>query len=139
MSIRDDLIRDEGIRLKPYKDSLGVLTLGIGRNLDDVGISEEEALRLLDNDIVKAEKELDRVESWWRSRPECVQRGLLNMCFNLGISRLSGFKKMLAALHAGDFDTAAAEALKSQWADQVGERAVRIANLFLEAKDIKNG
>lgn len=134
MTIRDDLIRDEGIRLTPYKDTEGVLTIGIGRNLQE-GITEAEAVTLLDNDIVKHEKDLDRAEPWWRGRPECIQRALLNMCFNMGISRLGGFKKMLAALHAGDYQTAHDEALNSQWAKQVGERAVRVASLFLEAKN----
>lgn len=130
MSLREDLIRDEGMRLRPYKDSVGILTIGVGRNLDQVGITEDEATTLLANDIAKVEADLDRTESWWRTKPEPVQRGLANMAFNLGISRLGGFKKMLACLQAGDYGGAATHALDSEWAKQVGDRATRIAELF---------
>lgn len=135
MSLLDDLIRDEGMRLKPYRDTMNVLTIGVGRNLDDVGISEEEARAMLNADVDRAESQLRRTFSWFLTAPEPVQRGLTNMAFNMGITRLTQFGKMLSALAARDYDLAAAEALKSKWADQVGERAVRIANLFLEAKD----
>lgn len=132
-SLRDDLIRDEGLRLKPYRDSVGKLTIGIGRNLDDVGISGAEADYLLMNDIDAAMFSLGHNIEWWDRLPMPARRGLANMCFNLGWPRLSGFRKMLAALEAGDFEKAASEALDSRWARQVGERAERIATLYREA------
>jgi lysozyme len=125
-----DLIRDEGLRLKPYKDTVGKLTIGIGRNLDDVGITENEARYLLENDIGVAMSELDREALWWRDLPEPAQRGLVNMCFNLGWPRLSKFMGMLGALEAGDYHSAAEEALDSRWSAQVGDRARRIADLY---------
>lgn len=128
-----DLIRDEDLREKPYRDSVGKLTIGIGRNLDDRGISRDEAVYLCRNDIAIATGDLDRAVPWWRDLPEPAQRGLANMCFNLGWPRLSAFKKMLAALEAHDFDRAADEALDSKWARQVGERADRIETLFRES------
>ncbi len=127
-----DLVRDEGMRLKPYTDTVGKVTIGVGRNLDDVGISEAEALAMLDADIDRSMADLDRTLPWLFERPEPVQRALVNMCFNLGWPRLSGFRNMLAALEAGDYDRAAAEALDSRWARQVGARAERIAALFRE-------
>lgn len=127
-----DLIRDEGLRLKPYKDSEGILTIGVGRNLEARGISDEEAGVLLRNDIAIAVADLDRNAVWWRTLSDNRQRGLANMCFNLGWSRLSGFKNMLESLKNGDFDAAAREALQSKWARQVGARAERIATLFRE-------
>lgn len=130
-----DLKRDEGLSLKPYRDSVGKLTIGYGRNLDDVGISEDEAAVLLDHDIAQAVAELDRALPWWRELPLSSQRGLTNMCFNLGMTRLAGprgFKNMLTALEAGDGQRAADEALDSKWAGQVGERAQRIASLYRE-------
>lgn len=139
MSIEDDLLRDEGLKLKPYKDSVGKLTIGAGRNLDDVGISEDEAKAMLRADIKTAEAELDREFPWWRGRPEPVQRGLVNMMVNMGAARLRGFSRMLSALHAGDYDTASIEALDSDWARQVGSRAIRIANLFRSCIMVKNG
>ena len=125
-----NLKRDEGLRLKPYKDSVGKLTIGYGRNLDDMGITEDEAAVLLDHDIERAVTELDRALPWWREMPPSWQRGLVNMRFNLGLTRLRTFKKMLAALQAGDRERAADEALDSVWAGQVGERATRIAALY---------
>ena len=131
--LQEDLILDEGIRLKPYRCTAGKLTIGIGRNLDDVGISKTETLALLDADISRAEQGLDNFAPWWRSLPEPAARGLVNMAFNLGAGRLAGFKGMLSALRAGDYALAAAEALDSKWAKQVGERATRIAALFRSA------
>lgn len=125
-----DLIRDEDLRLKPYRCTEGKLTIGVGRNLDDVGISRAEALFLLDNDIGNTLAELDRRIPWWRSLSEPRQRAQANMAFNMGLPRLLGFKNMLAALQGGDYETAAAEALNSKWAKQVGIRADRIAELF---------
>jgi lysozyme len=127
-----DLIRDEGLRLKPYPDSVGKLTIGVGRNLDDRGISRDEALILCANDVAVAAGDLDRNASWWRGLSEPRARALMNMAFNLGWPRLAGFKVMLAALEHGDNVSAAREALDSAWAKQVGMRAVRIADLFKE-------
>lgn len=128
--ITADLKRDEGLRLKPYYDSVAKLTIGYGRNLDDVGISEIEAEILLDHDIAASRADLDRALPWWRGLPAPQQRGLINMAFNLGLTRLLGFKRMLAALRADDGARAAKEALDSKWAGQVGERAQRIAVLY---------
>jgi len=128
--LKDDLVLDEGLRLKPYKDTVGKVTIGIGRNLDDVGITENEARYLLENDIGVAMSELDREAPWWRDLPEPAQRGLVNMCFNLGWPRLSKFRGMLGALEAGDYHSAAEEALDSRWSAQVGDRARRIADLY---------
>lgn len=125
-----DLERDEGVRLKPYADITGKLTIGVGRNLTDNGISAVEAHRLLANDVAAAFDDLDRNAPWWRSLSADRQRGFVNMCFNLGWPRLSKFTKMLAALERGDGQNAAIEVLDSTWAKQVGERANRIARLF---------
>ncbi len=131
-AVRDDIIRDEGMLLKPYHCSAGKLTIGVGRNLEDNGISTQEALLLLENDISRAANELDRAMFGWRDFSEDRQRALLNMCFNMGWPRMSEFKKMIVAIWNGDWDTAAAEALDSKWATQVGQRAFRIAALLRE-------
>jgi lysozyme len=127
-----DLIRDEKLALKPYHCTAGRLTVGIGRNLDDVGLTPDEAKMLCANDIARIKGELDRAVPWWRKMSEARQRGLANMCFNLGLARLLGFRKMLTALEADDWQAAAREALSSKWAEQVGKRANRIAALFME-------
>ena len=133
MSLRDDLIREEGLRLKPYKDTLGVLTIGVGRNLEHVGITEAEAMALLDNDIARVYADLDRELSWWRGRPDEVKDALANATFQLGINGIMGFKRMLAALHAGDYETAATEAIDSKWYQQTPTRVERFAKVLRDA------
>lgn len=132
MTLRDDLIRDEGIRLRPYTDTVGKVTIGIGRNLDDVGISESEAVLLLDNDIAAAEGYLDKQLSWWRTKPTWVQRGMANMCFQLGIHGLMGFRIGLKCLEASDYAGAQAAFRDSLWAKQTPSRAERVIALFSE-------
>ena len=127
--LKADLERDEGRRKKVYLDSEGIETIGVGRNIRNVGLSDAEIDLLLDNDIAKVESELDHAIPWWRGLSEPRQRALANMCF-MGIGKLLGFKRMLAALEFGDYERAASEALNSKWAGQVGSRAYRIAQLI---------
>ncbi len=131
-TLTSDLIRDEGLKLKPYKCTAGKLTIGIGRNIEDNGISEDEARYMLQNDIKRCAEELDLHTPWWPLMPDAQQNALLNMCFNMGWPRLSGFKRMLAALEVGDYAAAASEALDSKWARQVGSRAERIVAQMVE-------
>jgi len=132
MILIDDLKRDEGYRRHPYLDTAGKSTAGYGRNLDDLGISPEEAEYLLRSDIARVEGELDAALPWWRTLSDARRRALCNMCFNLGIPRLLGFKRTLGFLEAGKWDDAALAAIQSQWARQVGARATRIARLIRE-------
>jgi lysozyme len=131
---RDDLasqlVIDEGLTLKPYKDTVGKLTIGCGRNLDDVGISKSEAMMLLGADIDKVMTQLDTQLPWWRSMTDARQQALANMAFNLGIERLLGFKNTLTAMQAGRYDEAANGMLASKWALQVGQRARRLADMM---------
>lgn len=132
VALRADLIRDEGEHFKPYRCTAGKLTIGVGRNLDDVGITQAESRFMLETNIAQVVEQFDQALPWWRSLSEARQRALLNMGFNLGLPRLLGFKRMLAALQQGDYRTAALQALDSTWAKQVGERAQRIAALIRE-------
>lgn len=116
--------RHEGLRLKPYRCTAGKLTIGYGRNLEDVGITEREADILLERDIAVAKQELARVLPESADLGEARYAALVDMVFNLGIARFQGFRKMIAAVKAGDFETAAREMLHSRWAQQVGKRAV---------------
>src|SRR6266567_1031028 len=127
MTLLDQLTRDEGLRLKPYKDSVGKLTIGVGRNLDDVGISRDEALLLLANDIQNAKDRIEQELPWAGNLDEVRLAALVNMVFNMGIGRVMQFHKFLAALAAVDFKTASTEMLSSHWAEQVGPRAQRLA------------
>lgn len=132
--LQRQLIRDEDERLKPYLDSVGKTTIGVGRNLDDVGISKEESRIMLNNDIARVIGQMIRY-SWFRDQTAPRKRALANMCFNLGLPKLLMFKKMIAALKVRDFDKASAEALDSKWARQVGNRAIRIAETIKTGKD----
>lgn len=129
--LKDWIKAHEGFRSKPYLDTVGKTTIGWGRNLSDNGISNEEAELMLDNDIENCQKELSSFD-WYYSQPLHVRDALINMCFNLGLPRLLGFKRMIAALEKKDYTTAAAEALDSRWAKQVGQRAKDVACMMRE-------
>lgn len=124
------LKRHEGFRAKPYRDSEGVLTIGYGRNLDAVGISEIEAHDLLTADIQVALGAAQRLVPDWDALDDARQEALVNMIFNLGAPKFLEFRRMRAAIAAGDWERAAAEALDSKWARQVGARAREIAAML---------
>ncbi len=122
-----DLIRDEALRLKPYVDTVGKITIGVGRNLSDRGISEPEARVLLANDMTAVLGDCGTAFAWWNELDEVRQRVVANMGFNLGVPRLLEFQRMLLAIEQTKFNAAADEMLGSTWAKQVGQRAVRLA------------
>ncbi len=124
------LIHQEGLILKPYKDTVGKLTIGVGRNLEDTGISESEAHHLLANDILKRYKELTERLPWFKRLDDVRQLALLSMAFNLGTDGVLKFHRMLAYLHVKDYETAANESLNSKWATQVGRRAREVAEMI---------
>jgi lysozyme len=133
----EELVRDECVggkpALLPYRDSVrnekypaGILTIGIGRNLEDTGITAAEAYYLCNNDIDGAMADLDHAAPWWQFLDEVRQRVLLNMCFNMGVARLLKFRNMLGALQRREWDKAADEMKSSAWYAQTGVRAERL-------------
>jgi len=126
------LVLHEGLRLRPYRCTAGKLTIGVGRNLDDNGITQAEAFALLENDIIAVEADLDRTWPWWRQMTDPRQQVLADMCFNLGVNRLGGFVNTIAAMKRGDYEAAADGMLASLWASQVGRRAQRLAKMMRE-------
>ncbi len=135
MNITDLLIKHEGLRLKPYRDTVGKLTIGVGRNLEDMGITKGEALYLLGNDINRVRLELIKIIEWFLTLNAVRQNVLIDMVFNLGITRFKRFKKLIAAIEAQDWDRAAKEMLDSRWARQVGQRAVELAKMMEDGDD----
>ena len=125
---------DEGCKLKPYYCTSGKLTIGIGRNLEAKGITRAEAQFMLESDIVETIKELDELLPDWRDVSEVRQMVLINMAFNLGTFGLLNFKRTIAYIREQDFDKAADEMLRSEWAEQVGERAVRLSEAMRTEK-----
>ena len=136
-----ELIIEEGFIDEIYEDHLGLATLGVGHLIlendpefgEPVGtpIPNETIREYLNKDIDIVCAELDRNMPWWNELDETRQRVLANMCFNLGCPRLKNFKNFLAALEAGDFETAGEEMMDSKWATQVGSRAVRLQEKML--------
>jgi len=144
----DQLVLHEGLELLPYEDSLGIDTIGIGRNLKHRGLSEaelghigkdlsdifewgitkEQAYYLAKNDIEIVEKEVCEAHPCVVELDEIRQRIIIDMAFNMGVPRLGKFKKMWKAIHEEDFEEAKIQMLDSRWANQVGNRAVRLSN-----------
>ena len=144
----DQLVLHEGLELLPYKDSLGIDTIGIGRNLEHRGLSEEElahigkdisdicewgitkeqAYYLAENDIKIVEEEVCKAHPCVVELDEIRQRVIIDMAFNIGVPRLNKFVKMWKAIDEQDFAEAKVQMLDSRWANQVGNRAVRLSN-----------
>ena len=144
-----ELVKHEGLRLQVYQDTLGIDTIGIGRNLKDRGISkaeldeldiptidhvyeygitEADAMLLAENDVQIVEEELLRAHPCVEDLDAVRQLVLVDMAFNMGVPRLCKFKKMWNAVHEQKFDIAAKEMLDSRWANQVKSRSVKLAN-----------
>jgi lysozyme len=145
--IREQLLRDEGERLAAYRDSEDLLTIGIGRCIDRVPftpeeaemcgcvgmedystleISREAAAFLFANDVQKYVSAVRHALPWSRQLDEARFGVLVNMAFNMGIGGLLGFKKFLASMKAGDWHNATLHMMNSKWAHQVGDRARRL-------------
>jgi lysozyme len=135
MTLLERIKRHEGLRLKPYRCSSGKLTIGYGRNLEDNGISAAEADSLLNEDIKRCEAECQKAFPWFTQLNSTRQGVIVELDFNLGLTRLLGFKKMLAACEQGNYEQAAREMLDSLWARQVGQRAVTLAELMKGTKN----
>jgi lysozyme len=131
IKLNEGMVMENGRHI-PYEDSVGKMTIGFGRNLTDMGISEGEAQTLLWNDVENVIKELDQNLPFFNDLSENRRYALIDMCFNLGLTRFMGFKKMLTALERKEYDIAADEALDSKWAKQVGSRAKRDAQMIGE-------
>lgn len=128
-----ELSRDEGRRLMPYTDTVGKITIGVGRNLTDVGISESECDMLLADDIDRTITWLDAKLPWWRELDSVRQRVMVNMAFNMG-GGLLAFVDTLDAMKRGDYAAASKGMLDSKWARQVGARAMRLAEMMTTGK-----
>ena len=126
----ETLRRHEGVKNTLYKCTSDKWTIGVGRNLEDVGLSEEEIDMLLLNDIVRTKELMDDYIPWHSDLDKVRQEALINFVFNVGIGTTMKFKNAMAALEAHDYDTAAAEMLDSNWAKQVGNRAIEVTEMI---------
>ena len=143
MNLREQIVKDlihhEGKKEKVYLDSMGIETVGVGRNLRHVGLSDDEILYLLNNDIDRVEKQLDNYFPWWRDKMEAVRRMLISFVFNVGIGTAQKFPKMMKAIENDHYAEAIKELLynkdgkPSKYFTQVGRRAREMADWLEEA------
>ncbi len=134
--LREQLKIDEGVKYEVYNDHLGYPTFGIGHLVVEgdeehgkpVGtpVSEERVNSVFDSDVATYISESKKVFPNLESLPEEAQQVIVNMCFNMGAPRLGQFKKFIAGVNSGDWNTAAVEMMDSRWAKQVGVRAERL-------------
>ena len=130
--LSDQLRIHEGVRTHAYKCSANMITVGVGRNLDEnggIGLSDDEIDYLLENDIKRCKQELVSL-SWFADLDVVRQDAIVNLCFNLGLTRLMGFKNAMGAMAVGDYEKAADEFLDSRWANQVGQRALDVTHMI---------
>lgn len=127
----DQVRKHEGFRSKPYKCTSGKLTIGYGRNIEDNGISEDEAEFLLINDLRSAREELHKAFPWYDNLTVRRKQAMLNLLFNIGLPSLRTFNRFLTAMELGRWKEAREELLDSRYARQVGQRAVELADQIL--------
>lgn len=125
VALKSDLRRDEGEKLFPYVDTAGKITIGIGHNLTDLGITTEESAIILQDDVMRVAIRCGKF-SWFPKLSSIRQRVVLNMVFNLGLSGFLEFKETIACIGTEDYAGAAKNMENSQWATQVGARATRL-------------
>jgi lysozyme len=140
-ALREQLKVDEGVKYEIYKDHLGYPTFGIGHLIteddpehgepDGTEISEDRVNEVFESDVAKFVSEAKILFSDLDELPDVAQQVIVNMAFNMGRPRLSKFKNFIAGVNDRDWVRAAEEMMDSRWADQVGDRAIRLRNLIL--------
>ena len=127
------LRKHEGVETHAYKCTADKITIGVGRNIDPaggLGLSQDEIDYLLTNDIKRVTAELDKAFPWFSVLDEVRRYALIDLCFNLGLTRLKLFRLALGAMENQDYETASKEFLDSNWAKQVGTRAITITEMI---------
>lgn len=161
--LHTQLILEEDLRLMAYDDATGKpvplgghcrgkLTTGVGRNLDGnpftkaemdiighdgrcLPITHDQAIMLLDNDIKSVCRALDANMPWWQHLDEIRARVLVDLCFNMGVVKLLGFRHFLTNLRTGAYNAAADDLKDSLWYSQVKSRGVRLVAMVRTGKD----
>ena len=133
--IRDHIKEYEGFSALVYSCPSGYDTIGFGRNIEQKGITKQEAEYLLANDIQQCIKELKGIMNRFDDLPDKAKLVLIDMCYNLGLSKLLNFENMLDAIDARDWEKAAEELLDSRYARQVKRRARINASYLIACAD----
>lgn len=129
-NLKDLLTLHEGVRRKPYRCTAGKLTIGVGFNLDDVGLYPEEIDFILENRIRRLKPEIDKAFPWVENLAEVRKAVIYDMAYNMGITTLQTFKRTMESIRYGHYELAAQQMLQSKWAKQVGRRATRLAKMM---------
>jgi lysozyme len=126
------LKRHEGVRSHVYLCSAGYETIGVGRNISKsgMGLSDDEVNYLLENDILRVLKELSSEYPWFNDLDDVRKDAMIDISFNLGATRLRGFRRALAAMEVADHTLAAKEFLDSKWSRDVKGRAHELASMI---------
>ena len=126
------LKRHEGVRSHVYLCSAGYETIGVGRNISKsgMGLSDDEVNYLLENDILRVLKELSSEYPWFNDLDDVRKDAMIDISFNLGATRLRGFRRALAAMEVADYTLAAKEFLDSKWSRDVKGRAHELASMI---------
>lgn len=127
--LREQLRRHEGYSKLPYQDIVGKVSIGIGRNLDDKGLSDAAIELCFKEDIDEAVADCQKMFAGWHSFPDMIQVVLCNMMFNMGYTRLSGFRQMRDAAMKHEWRRMADEMKDSKWYRQVGKRGEELEQL----------
>ena len=127
---KDLIIKHEDLSLVPYYCTAGKLTIGYGRNIEDRGITKEESLKLLENDIIVFFRELYSVISNFEDLPPKCAAALLDMIYALGLPRFSKFKDMIRSIERDDFETAADDMLNSLWYQKTPNRPKELSEII---------
>lgn len=127
--LKDMITEHEGKRLDLYQDTEEIYTIGVGHNLEAKGISEAVCDLMLEEDINEAINDADTFR-WFEDLNDPRRAVVVDMIFNLGLTRFSKFKKTIQFLEHGHYQSAAKEMLDSKWADQVGRRAIRLSEIM---------
>ena len=133
--LTDQLTKHEELKLKPYTDSVGKLTIGIGHNLTDKGLTKSQALSIFMDDLTETINFLNFKFKWFKDLDEVRQRAIADMTFDL-MGKLLQFKDMLSAIEAKDWNKAADELLDSKFAEQTGQRARDLAHMIRTGQDV---
>ena len=123
----------EGVKKFAYKCPAGKITVGIGRNIDSdggLGLSDDEIIYLLRNDISRIDEELTNAFRFYKELDRVRKDAMINICFNLGLTRLRSFREALGRMEKKEYPEAAVEFLDSLWASQVGQRALDVTYMI---------
>ena len=128
MSLIDDIKKHEGFKAKPYRCTEGYLTVAYGKRVDYIEVSKQTAEEWLKKDLEDLEARVEATFGWYYNSPQTVKDVVMNMCYQLGVSGFSKFKKTIDLLDKGKYDKASKEMLNSLWSRQTPQRSKELSD-----------